>query len=269
MSLESWLDAEFLNTRLRSDALKTLICLILDRSGSMELRQSDVVGGVNKFIKDQQELKDPASLAIVRFDDQAIERFRDLKPIADVAPLRKDEYVPRGWTPLLDAVGSTVAKLDEDWKAEKPDRCIVVIFTDGQENHSREYTKQKVCEMIQAREKSGFWSFIYVGANVDAFAEAGSMGISMANTTGYTSSAAGTAKAYNTVSDSVSFMRSTGAQFACNLGVANLGEDPDAHGSSKPDPKPTAAPAPSTPFVWTPPTSAPTSGGSTTWSPPT
>jgi uncharacterized protein YegL len=261
--------------------LKTLICLILDRSGSMELRQSDVVGGVNKFIKDQQELKDPASLAIVRFDDQAIERFRDLKPIADVEPLRKDEYVPRGWTPLLDAVGSTVAKLDDDWKAEKPDRCIVVVFTDGQENHSREYSKAKVRAMIEAREKSGMWSFIYIGANVDAFAEAGSMGFNMANTAGYTSSAAGTATAYSAASDSVKYMRSTGAKFACNLGVANLGEDPDAHGSALPDPKPAPVKAGSTtwggpiPSAWKPPVgggrvSGGSSGtGSSTWSPPT
>src|SRR5712671_2344415 len=123
--------------------MKTMICLILDRSGSMTGRETDVVGGVNKFIEEQKQLPDPASLAIVRFDDQAIERFREMKPLAQVEPLQPKEFVPRGNTPLLDAVGSTIAKLDEDWKTEKPDRCILMIVTDGQENASKEYTKSK------------------------------------------------------------------------------------------------------------------------------
>lgn len=36
--------------------MKTMICLILDRSGSMQGREGDVIGGVNKFLEEQKAL---------------------------------------------------------------------------------------------------------------------------------------------------------------------------------------------------------------------
>lgn len=247
--------------------MKTMICLILDRSGSMQGRETDVIGGVNSFIEEQKKLPDPASIAFVRFDTQATERFREMGPLEKVEPLTASDYVPRGGTPLLDAVGMTITKLDDDWKVEKPERCIVVIVTDGQENSSHEYTKAKVQALIKARQDSGMWAFIYLGANVDAFAEAGSLGIAAANTAGYTNTSAGTESLYKTASASVGRMRATGSTRAHNLG-GNIGED----GSLK---KPTrhtpTAPPGAAPVVaaqtWVPPvaSSPPTAE---TWSPP-
>jgi uncharacterized protein YegL len=213
-------------------ALKSMICLILDRSGSMMGRENDVIGGVNTFLDEQKKLPDPASVAFVRFDaagagpgsGTSIERFRPMQPLAKVEHLTRSEYQPRGGTPLLDAVGTTIMQLEEDWKTEKPDRCIVVVVTDGEENSSHEYTKAKVKELIDARQKSGLWSFIYLGANVDAFAEASAMGFVMQNTAGYQSTSAGTKSAYATVSHSVGAMRHSGHTVAHNLG-GNIGED--------------------------------------------
>lgn len=235
--------------------MKTMICLILDRSGSMGGRENDVIGGVNTFIDEQKKLPDPASVAFVRFDTEEIERFRPMMALADVQPLAKGEYQPRGGTPLLDAVGQTITALDDDWKREQPDRCIVVIVTDGEENSSREYKKDKIKELIQARQDSGKWAFIYLGANVDAFAEAGSMGIMGANTGGYTNTAAGNKALYATASASVGTMRMTGATLAHNLG-GNIEEDGSLTKPTGTPPQatltaPWSAPQPQT--TWTPP----------------
>lgn len=240
--------------------MKTLICFVLDRSGSMEGRQTDVIGGCNKFIIDQKALKDPASVAFVRFDTD-IERFRAMTPLESVEPLTAADYVPRGSTALLDAIGQTINALEKDWVAEKPDRAIMVIVTDGYENASQEFKKNKIKEMIQAREKSGKWAFIYLGADVDAFAEAATLGINLSNSAGYTKSAKGMSTAYASVSDTVSVMRSSGSTVAHNLGKANLGEDEKSTTSG------IAPPLPNNPFVeaWKEPT------GSTTaevWTPP-
>src|SRR3990167_1018571 len=204
--------------------MKTMICLILDRSGSMGGRENDVVNGVNSFIEEQKKLPDPASIACVRFDTEATERFRPMQSLADIKPLERGEYQPRGGTPLLDAVGTTIAKLDEDWKVEQPERAVVVVVTDGEENRSREYSKSKVKEMIESRQTSGKWAFIYLGANVDAFHEARGMGFAAANTGCYTNTAAGTMAMYAAVGQSVSQMRATGATVAHNLG-RDIGED--------------------------------------------
>src|SRR5947207_2466286 len=201
--------------------------------------------------------------ALVRFDSEATERFRAMQPIAEVKPLTNAEYEPRGWTPLLDAVGMTITQLDQDWKAEKPDRCIVVIVTDGHENASTEYTKAKVKRLIEARQASNLWSFIYLGANVDAFAEAGALGIATANTAGWTGTSAGVGTTYSTVSKSVGTMRATGQTVAHNLGVANLGEDPDATPAPTVQGQQTQA--------WTPPTAkaATPKTAPSVWAPPT
>ena len=244
--------------------MKTMICLILDRSGSMQGRETDVIGGVNAFIEEQKKLPDPASIAFVRFDSEAIERFRPMQALSEVKPLTREDYQPRGGTPLLDAIGATITKLDEDWKTESPERAIVVIVTDGQENASKEYTKAKIQSLIKARQDSGMWAFIYLGANVDAFAEAGSMGISMANTAGYTNTAAGTKSLYATASASVGRMRSTGATVAHNLG-GNIGEDGGLD-LKVPPPAPATVIPPQSASTWVPPTSAPTNSG--TWTPP-
>lgn len=230
--------------------MKAMICLILDRSGSMGGRENDVVNGVNSFLEEQKKLPDPASIAFVRFDTEAVERFRPMQALAEVKPLERSEYQPRGGTPLLDAVGSTIAKLDDDWKTENPERAIVVIVTDGEENSSREYSKQKVKEMIESRQASGKWAFIYLGANVDAFAEAGSMGIAAANTAGYVNTAAGTKAMYAAHSHAVSQMRATGSTIAHNLG-RNIGEDEEQQPQATVKQKTLNAPTAGT--TWTPP----------------
>jgi len=238
--------------------MKTMICLILDRSGSMGGRENDVVNGVNSFIEEQKKLPDPASIAFVRFDTEATERFRPMQSLPEVKALERAEYQPRGGTPLLDAVGSTITALDEDWKREQPERCIVVIVTDGEENASREYTKQKVKDLIQARQDSGKWAFIYLGANVDSFAEAGSMGIAMANTANYRNTAAGTRSLYASTSKSVGRMRMTGATVAHNLG-GDINEDgtvtqnPSVQPTQTSSAKPWTTPTGTKNSPWTPP----------------
>lgn len=240
--------------------MKAMICLILDRSGSMAGREADVIGGVNTFLDEQKKLPDPASIAMVRFDTSGVERFRPMQALAEAKHITAEDYQPRGGTPLLDAIGKTLVELDNDWKAEQPERAILVIVTDGQENESHEYTKAKIKEMIESRQSSGKWSIVYLGANVDAFAEAGSMGISRQNTGGYVNTSRGTKVAYAAMSESVRNTRATGATLSANLG-RNLGEE------MPPAPVvPPSAANPSTP--WTPPPDNTGAAPSKVWTPP-
>jgi hypothetical protein len=194
---------------------------------------------------------------MVRFDSAGVERFRPMQALAEVKPITAEDYQPRGGTPLLDAIGKTLAELENDWKAEQPERAILVIVTDGQENESHEYTKAKIKEMIESRQASGKWAIVYLGANVDAFAEASAMGFAMANTAGYTNTAAGTRSMYAAASGAVGQMRSTGATMAHNLG-RNIAEDDQ---QAQPQ-----APVPPSPQAKTQPWSTPKAAGP--WTPP-
>lgn len=240
--------------------MKTMICVVLDRSGSMGGREKDVIGGVNTFIDEQKKLPDPASMAFVRFDTDNIERFRAMTPLEKVEHLQPGDFQPRGGTPLLDAVGRTIMALEDDWKTEKPERAILIVVTDGEENASREYTKEKIKALIKARQDSGLWAFVYLGANVDAFHEAGQMGFAASNTAGYQNTTRGVKSMYAAASASTSHMRMSGSNVSHNLG-RNIGEDDEAE---IPDPAaPTPAPAPAT--TWTPPSG---NSSAATWTPP-
>ena len=62
-------------------------------------------------------------------------------------------------------------------ETQRPGLVCLVIVTDGEENSSREYTKAQIKDMIQHQQDVYKWQFTFLGANQDAFAEAGDLGI--------------------------------------------------------------------------------------------
>ncbi len=87
-----------------------------------------------------------------------------------------EQYVPFGCTPLYDAVGATLTDLKTVTKDNKLAIGSVTILTDGMENSSQHYTRQKVAQMIEALKELG-WSFNFIGANIDVQATAQSLNI--------------------------------------------------------------------------------------------
>jgi len=182
---------------------RTQIGIVLDRSGSMGSIASDTIGGFNQFIKEQKETEGDVTLTLVQFDDQ-YEILKDMEPIASVADLDGTTYVPRGGTALLDAIGKTInrvehqiSELSED---NKPNKVIFVIITDGEENTSREFSKDNIFEMIRRHESENNWQFVFIGANQDAIAEAGGMGIRAASSLSYGANAGGVRAMYTSMS---------------------------------------------------------------------
>lgn len=200
--------------------MKAILCLIIDRSGSMTGRESDVIGGVNRFIDDQKKEPGEAYLTLVQFDHEYEQVYHGM-PIPYAPAFNK--YAPRGSTALLDAVGRTIAGLEQTAKATNADKVIVCIITDGQENASREFSRDQIRELITAKERGGKWAFIYLGADPRTFTDASALGVSTHNTATFSNTAVGTRAMYSTVSASVSGMRS-GAAANANLG----GRIPDA-----------------------------------------
>lgn len=211
--------------------MKTLITLLLDRSGSMSGRESDVVGGVNSFIRDQQKIEDPSSLRVLQFDSIKREDIRPLQDLQKVVPLGEHEFKPRAGTPLFDAIGHTMDEMDQAFKAGGFERGILVIITDGQENSSSQFTKAQIKERITRAQESGKWAVVYLGADVDAFQEATQMGVNLANAAGYTKTARGMDVMWASASASVSSKRMTGDMLReTTLHVENLGENKDSAG---------------------------------------
>ena len=196
---------------------RTHIICVLDRSGSMASIMSDSIGGFNAFLKKQKELPDEATITVALFDDkyEILFDYVDIKKAEEITPA---QWYPRGLTSLYDAIGKTIntekahfAKLGD----EKPSKVLMVIVTDGHENHSKEYNLEGIKRLIKDCEKDD-WNFMYLAANQDAFAVGGGFGISAGNTFNYTATADGVftmSNVINTASVSYRSMNSNSADF--------------------------------------------------------
>lgn len=180
---------------------KTDLIFILDSSGSMSPLKTDTIGGFNSLLEEHRAAETPTAVTLVTFDSTT----RIIYDGADIleAPLLTEEtYRPGGFTALLDAVGETIDRvqhrIDSTPQEERPDQTLCVIITDGQENHSTKYKKDQVKQMIQHQEAGHGWKFIFLGANMDAVAEANSYGISTSAT--YAANEIGTRAVYETLS---------------------------------------------------------------------
>jgi Mg-chelatase subunit ChlD len=168
----------------------THIAVLLDRSGSMADVKDETISGFNYFLKEQKTAGDNASITLVQFDSESTDVVHEARPVRDVPDLNQDTYQPRGSTPLLDALGQTINSTGRTLaaipEANRPDKVVFVVITDGQENASHQFTKARVKEMIDHQTGKYNWQFVYLGANQDAFAEAGAVGIGMANAANFT-----------------------------------------------------------------------------------
>lgn len=191
----------------------THIAVVLDASGSMEAVRDDTIGGFNRFIEDQREEPGEATLSLTMFNTVLFGR-NQFTPLSKVTPMTRDSYRPDGMTALLDAIGDTMERtgkqLAEMREEERPSRVIFVIMTDGQENSSKQWNRDKVKELIEHQRKTYSWEFVFLGANQDAFAEAGGMGIHASRAMNYAANARGTKEAFASVSASVSRYRGGG-----------------------------------------------------------
>ena len=192
--------------------LTEIVC-ILDKSGSMSSVRMDAIGGFNSFLKDQKGLASEARLTTILFDtDYKI--LYDGENIREVPEMSDQTYVPGGWTALLDAIGKAIntvgARLSETDEPNRPSKVIFVILTDGEENSSKEFTKEQINNMITHQKDVYNWEFIFLAANQDAIKEAGAIGINAAQAFNYVHDSHGTRSAYNTISCTVSNFRDTG-----------------------------------------------------------
>ena len=173
---------------------KTELVFILDRSGSMSGLESDTIGGFNGMLRRQQEESADILVSTVLFDD-VVEVIHDRVPIGDVPPLTGREYFTRGCTALLDAIGDSIHHIRNIHKyareEDRPVRTMFVITTDGLENASVRYTAKKVKKLIGHQEKKHGWEFVFLGANMDAVAVAGDLGIHRENSVEFACDAGG------------------------------------------------------------------------------
>ena len=170
----------------------TIIAVVLDESGSMQSVKEPTLNGLNEFIQGQKSASNAGSalVTLVKFDSPDIKTIFENRDIREVTALTEKDYQPNGGTNLLDAIGTTINSVNSYLatikKADRPG-VIITILTDGYENASRSFTNTMIKQMVESCEGKD-WTFVFLGANIDAFAAGSQMGFTMQNTVSYDTS---------------------------------------------------------------------------------
>jgi len=162
--------------------MRTHILFIFDQSGSMAMRREATVSGFNEYVRDlkQDENLEDARMTLTTFNTEFQDVFYDV-PLADVPEL--EGYRPEGLTALYDAVGHVLNHTKGQIK--KKHRALVVIMTDGEENSSEEFTRDKIFKLIKKYEDKGNYTFVFLGCDQDVWAEGNKIGMAKGNVAAY------------------------------------------------------------------------------------
>lgn len=190
----------------------TYLQFIIDRSGSMHGKETDVIGGYNNFVEEQKKDRSECRVGMVQFNDGLIESFSDVA-LPFVGPLTHHAYSTSGGTALLDAMGTTIQRLGARLAAlpesERPRNVVIITMTDGEENRSREYSIARIRDMIRHQTEKYNWTFVFIGADIDAFTIGQGLGIALQNVAKGQNTSKGIHAYYSATSHAV--LRSRGA----------------------------------------------------------
>ena len=156
------------------------VCFIIDESSSMWTSVSDVRGGFQRIIDEQKANENgTCAISIFRFATTPKEADFIMKDIREVENILT--YNPSGCTAMYDGIGVAIDEIGERLAAmpeeERPEKNLIVIMTDGEENSSHAYQPSRIREMIKHQEDKYNWTFLYIGTDISNTADADRVGI--------------------------------------------------------------------------------------------
>ncbi len=168
--------------------------ILLDRSGSMQIRWTEALTSVNAYVKQLADDKVDTGVTLAVFDSWdevgrgavgqtalvpplAFKIIRDRITPSTWRPVSDLDATARGGTPLNDATGRIVALAN----AGGYDKVAIIIMTDGEENASKELSVAQAKALLDDCRAKG-WQVIFLGANFDNAQQATSYGTSTRNT---------------------------------------------------------------------------------------
>ena len=159
---------------------KVFNLIIVDESGSMSVIRKQAFSGMNETLSTVRTMQEKypdteQHITLVTFDSDHMKWHYNNTNAAETHDLKWKDYNPCAATPLYDAIGKTVSKLNAQVSDE--DNVLVTIITDGYENCSEEWNLPMVRNLIEKLKKQK-WTFTLIGTdNLDVEGMAHSMSI--------------------------------------------------------------------------------------------
>ena len=167
---------------------KTIYHLIIDKSGSMSDCVENTINGINEQIQSIKKLnekypEEEITIGVTTFNDTITNHFYMSNPNY-INPFEVQDYIPDGYTALLDAIGLTVVKIEKTLLKDEskiPTTVVIVIITDGEENRSQFYNLQTIKSLITKLEQTEKWTFSFLGADLEVIGVVKDMAINPKN----------------------------------------------------------------------------------------
>lgn len=147
---------------------------------------NDVTAGYTELVSSNKKEEGKCTFTVAAFDTyyELLEDFTDIKDVKETLDIK-----PRGMTALLDSMGKLITsvgkKLANMKESERPAKVLVIIQTDGEENSSKEYTREAIKKMIDEQTNVYKWQFQFIGASMESINEARHLGINVNCTSTY------------------------------------------------------------------------------------
>jgi hypothetical protein len=162
------------------------VTFVLDETGSMGAIKDDAIGGFNEYlrtVKQEREEGQRVSFTLVKFDSMKTEKVHVGEEIAKVPELTHETYRPGAATPLIDACMKAILAT-EQVVDEQDVNVAFVVLTDGHENASTEFKTIDLLQKVKEKSAAG-WMFTFLGADMDAYAQAGQYGFDQSQTVSF------------------------------------------------------------------------------------
>jgi hypothetical protein len=143
--------------------------IILDESGSMQSIKNYIIQGFNELVQtikgiETQFPEQEHYVSFVSFNGLGRKTLLWNVPVKNLQVIDADNYRPEANTPLFDAIGYSVTRLNTDLNETMDCNVLVTILTDGEENSSQEYNLYSIKRIIEAF-KERKWTFSYIGTD--------------------------------------------------------------------------------------------------------
>ena len=187
-----------------------VINFVLDETGSMESVRDATISGFNEYVETLKKRPEDLLFTFTKFNSGKIQVVHSAVPLSEVEPLNRNTYQPDNMTPLYDAIAHTIRATES--AAPIGANVLCVIQTDGQENASKEYTTLSHIRTLIERKQAEGWTFAYLGADQDAWAIGGAMGVPMASNLAYAGTPTATLDAFHRAASATTTYAAAGGQ---------------------------------------------------------
>ena len=177
--------------------------IVLDKSGSMSSIRHAAFTGCNEVLNGIKAAAEKHAdtqehfVSLMLFDTESMPYILDMVPAEQITLMKKEQFVPCACTPLLDAIGMSLTRLEAEVKKHERALASVTIITDGYENASTEYNAQQIHQLIGRLKEQEGWNFAFMGANQDVRKVSVELNIDVQNAREFEFSATGAHDAFD------------------------------------------------------------------------